>query len=145
MPVATSYEKKSWTIDVTRRSRPKREKAKARYESARERLYPPLATKIPFTSRLNHARAGRVAPPISAWTKKKRNIKGTSHVHFEGLDDPSISPSPAVVVLASSRTVPSSSVERLRNVDKMAFLSSALQLVSTGLSVRDAWTFNSCC
>jgi hypothetical protein len=109
---------------VTRRSRPKREKAKARYESARERLYTPLATKTPFTSKLNHAKAGRIAPPISAWTKKKRKTKGTSHIHFEGLDDPSICSSPAVAVLVSSRMVPLlSGIERFRIIDKMASLS----------------------
>src|ERR671910_376116 len=107
MSVAPSEKKKSRTIDATKRSRPKREKAKARYESARERLYTPLATKTPFTSKLNHAKAGRIEPPISAWTKKKRNTRGTSHIHFEGLYEPSTSPSPAVlVVLASSRTAP---------------------------------------
>lgn len=114
MSVATSYNKKSRTIDVTKRTRPKREKVKARYESARERLYTPLATKTPFTSKLNHAKAGRIAPPISAWTKKKRNTRGTSHIHFEGLDDSSISPSPAVVGLVSARTAPLSGIERLR-------------------------------
>jgi hypothetical protein len=52
---------------------------------------PHLATKTPFTSKLNHAKAGRIEPPISAWTKKKRNTKGTSHIHFEGLYEPSSS------------------------------------------------------
>jgi hypothetical protein len=82
---------------------PKRAKAKARLESTLERVYNPLATKTPFTRKHNHPKAGRIEPCISARTKKKRNTKGDSHIHFEGLDDLSISPSPAVV-LSFSRT-----------------------------------------
>jgi hypothetical protein len=111
--VAT-YKKKSRTIDVAKRITPKRAKAKARYESARERLYNPLATNTPFTRKHNHPKAGRISPPTSDRTKKKRNTAGTSHIHLEGLDDPSISPSPAVVVLVSSSTAPLSGIEHIR-------------------------------
>jgi hypothetical protein len=74
----------------------------------------PLATKTPFTSRRNHSKACRIALSISARTKKTSNTVGTSHIHFEGLDDIYISPSPAVAVLASSRTAPLSGIECLR-------------------------------
>jgi hypothetical protein len=85
---------------VAKKSKPKRTKAKERDESARERLDTPLATKTPFTRKHNHPNAARISPPTSDRTKKTRNTKGTSHIHFEGLDVPSMFPSP-VVVLAS--------------------------------------------
>jgi hypothetical protein len=77
---------------------PKRAKARARLESIKERVYTPLATKIPLTRKHNQPKADRIEPCNSAKIKKKRNTKGASHHHFEGLNTLSISPSPAVVL-----------------------------------------------
>src|SRR4051794_1232121 len=77
---------------------PKRAKARATPESTRERVCTPLATKIPLTRKHNQPKAGRIEPCSSAKIKKKRNIKGANHHHFEGLNNLSISPSPAVVL-----------------------------------------------
>src|SRR5215213_6381086 len=77
---------------------PKRAKARARLESTHERVYTPLATKIPLTRKHNQPKADRIEPSNSAKTKKKTNTKGASHHHFEGLSNLSISPSPAVVL-----------------------------------------------